>query len=960
MSVISNETHEITNFYEAAAKEHYHIVKKEISQSSNPPIWRVKMRLFRDNVDQGSTIQTAASKQAATLKCVHALRPCLVPRRQFVADAAKKVRPVTASAPVQVKGSFDDQELREAKNRIEKLVKKLSHRDALIAELEERIDRLEQAPKHSNCVPRPVYKDLEDKYAASQFSLSAWKLQATRSQVPYELRYNTGSFVYVYRHSGEGNLELVNIEPNPGPATDYTYRHCSVCDKNTNFLGSECQRCKYIGTGLRYDDRDMPTPVSTPKQLHEPGDYEGYMARLQRTVASASASSHEEYMQRLRNRVEHARNGNVDPNQPSSHVLGKDDGYVADDGDDFNCMVDDIVAEIDHVPEVDEWDCPDCGGIMLSIDDEFFHKLPACQSAVSQTEADAHNARMHTLNGNDLGKRPSLRKQLIEDGLSDSAARCVVQMLDPFNDRKKLPSRQDAVRQTDAEAHNALMHATNGNNKKAGGVKPVPKAKLPAANRRTRKNIAKAGKQLRTLRRPVYTGGKVLPRQVRLTIETATMQLREKGFTENEVRFIIQMVDPFHDLKVDPGKPPSKTKGMSVVRKITGEIAFGKPAGLSAGATWSAHIVNMPLVVDNQDLFNTSTAAATVLQDEKPAPSFNGQFTGVDASGVSPTTYLGGKDRQCEGVTIRTFPSAQSASPYISAAAASTYTNQFFVPYVNAPGQGNGSGVIPLGSHRLCGVGYEIIDMTPKLYAGGGSIGTYMQSPAKQDLLMYNDAPTPDRSILATGFRAPPTVPEAKNLPSWQTWESNKGAYVVCTPASDQIDPVAWGSKNVIMMGGDVGTAGSSLYYSIPTLKNGINGGGNLYAGESVTPIAYHDWNYHGCILEGLNENAVFKMRQIVYVEQFVNSSNQALVTLTTQTARDNPYVWQTIKRMLSDKPAAVQLNQNYSGEWFVNCVESISRHGGTIASWLGAPPMVAATLAAVNKAARAIDKRFK
>lgn len=647
-----------------------------------------------------------------------------------------------------------------------------------------------------------------------------------------------------------------------------SYHMCNVCHKPTTFIDDQCQRCVVITEDAR---RYVTPQVAEPVQI--------------------SGSSFESYLQKARNRANHALNGNCD----------------SDEG------------------EILVFDCPDCGGDMLKVDEDLFHSLPTCASS------------------NAAQSKPSTS---FSDSYRFSSA---LSSVEPVAD-----SQYDAVM---AAKHNALMHAQNGNNQKKGqtvSTKQFTNNKM--------KKMKKAAKKIRARAkvpgRKVYLGGAPIPKEVKLTIERATAVLRTKGFNDNEVRFIIQMCDPFHDLDLAPGKPPSKTQGMSVVRKITNELTITKPTGLAAGATWGAYICNIPLGVNNVDYFNTGSAAVTVLQDEKSGVSSIMQFTGVDASSISPTTYLGGKDRQCEGTTIRTFAMGTTQSPWVNDNNASVYSNQYFIPYMAAPTGGSGQAVVPPGPHRLCGLAYEVVDQTPRLYTGG-SIGVFRQNPALQQGMMVNDAPTPDRQILCNLFRAPPTITNARAKPNWQTWPFPKGAYVVCTPATEVIEPVAFGSKNSIMMGADIGDPTASIKYSIPTQKNGINGGFNLYAGESVTGIVYHDWNYSGTIIEGLNENASFKVRQIAYVEQFVNSSNQSLVTLATPTARDNPEVWKCIDRMLTSKPAGVHLNANYTGEWFINCVESISRHAGPISTWLGLPG-VAAAATAVNRAAKAIDNAFR
>lgn len=359
------------------------------------------------------------------------------------------------------------------------------------------------------------------------------------------------------------------------------------------------------------------------------------------------------------------------------------------------------------------------------------------------------------------------------------------------------------------------------------------------------------------------------------------------GLTESGKDWLVAAIDPFHDsqLKNLQGWPDLET-GASVVRLIKETMTITAPA--SASGNWDCEIVNWPF--QNTQSFMTSNVR------NNQVGQFNSQ---------NPTTTLGG---------LQAF-AVPSGTPAAFATNAST-TSMTLPPQYQT------------GSHRIVGMGFEVVNTTAPLYKQGQvTCFKMMENPTGVSNMYVTDVTnTYSGDTTTTPVRAPPsTVAQAMLLPGSRQWDAAEGCYMVSTFMDTVNKPYSVNYQQPIIntvtaypaltpeYSDDVITSPNTEAVLLPLIGLSASFPGTMiFPPQHMYPI-----HMSGAYFTGLSNQTTLSVTRNVYIESFPGIGEPDILVLGTPSAEFDYTALFLYSHAMSVMPVGVKVSDNEAGSWF-------------------------------------------
>lgn len=420
----------------------------------------------------------------------------------------------------------------------------------------------------------------------------------------------------------------------------------------------------------------------------------------------------------------------------------------------------------------------------------------------------------------------------------------------------------------------------------------------------------------------VFRGEKTLQRIVNVSQRRSQgAESGIHGLTTDGKQFVVQTVDPKHDLPFHQivGWPDANSNP-SLRYLVKYQMAIAAPTGTVA--PWDLHIASIP-VTDIMPYIQTTTRSDSTFTYNGSAASAT--FGGVVARGV-PT-----------GTPVTWIPAAGS---------------------VSIVGQQGLDTVYQTGLSRVIAHGFEVRDTSAAINRQGACT-VYCQSEQRADPVTFTGITTsvasPNSSyfmISGTPMRLPPTtVAQAMLYPDSRQWKSEEGSYHVArfmnleNPACQPIHDVPMWYTNTSDQANSYGTGGfvaNTFPLILPVSASGVSNTVTIAATNVTTSFSgmpatkIHNYHISGAIYTGLNPNSTFVVDIVWIVETFPGPAESDKLVLATPSCGFDPTALDIMAHVIADMPVAVKAGENFAGGWFDAIVDKVAEYAGPLGAAIG------------------------
>jgi len=360
------------------------------------------------------------------------------------------------------------------------------------------------------------------------------------------------------------------------------------------------------------------------------------------------------------------------------------------------------------------------------------------------------------------------------------------------------------------------------------------------------------------------------------------------GMTQEGRQWLTVAIDPFHDNEVYVSGYPDMASGNSIVQCLKESTTVAAPVGLGVDATWDC-IIRTCNFLTNQPLVSSATVTNVLT-----GPLGD---TNISNGGLEIFSCLTGQNVNNPAATLLTDSSIQIESSLIRRRL------------------------------RVIGQGFEVHNVTPKLYANG-SVTCFQQEQSVDRSTWALKAPLTINQGGAADFaitqNAPSSESAALKLGGSHTWEATKGCYVVPTFQTMENPPVTASATVPMMM---TNTTGGNLDDSYPVYTGAPVSTGVIGWSAPVAPIAQSfpiPFNTAGAYFTGLSPQSVLKINYNVFIERFPSELDTDLIVLATPSASFDPTALDAYAECMKRMPVGVPVSENGFGDWFVGGVAKI------------------------------------
>jgi len=231
------------------------------------------------------------------------------------------------------------------------------------------------------------------------------------------------------------------------------------------------------------------------------------------------------------------------------------------------------------------------------------------------------------------------------------------------------------------------------------------------------------------------------------------------------------------------------------------------------------------------------------------------------------------------------------------------------------------------GLHRMIGLAFEVMDVTPQLYQGG-TCTMYRQNQYPVHTLTsssgWSNINNPNVPIVNPDtfvYRAPPSTESVAYLtPNAIKRPAKEGAYVVCVQDGLE-NPLEYPTGRVhAYLGGDPAPLDPPAY--IPCLMNN----GTLFAGNAY-PGCFSGTRFHtgGAIFSGLQKQAVLSLSVRFIMERAPTVTESDLYVLARPAPAYDPVAFALYTEAMRLMPVGCRIRDNALGDWFRSAVSAVS-----------------------------------
>lgn len=344
-------------------------------------------------------------------------------------------------------------------------------------------------------------------------------------------------------------------------------------------------------------------------------------------------------------------------------------------------------------------------------------------------------------------------------------------------------------------------------------------------------------------------------------------------------------VNPFADYHQTPAGVPSEDTFQTAVKTVQKTITLTKPSGLPAGAKWDVFICNLPI-----DSASTDGGL--------PGNYF---FDNLSASGANTGRQPpGGFDTEGGILMASALESGGVNSPIPWAP--NFVGNDVQLRFLSLNDAWAGE-----GSMRIASFGFEVVDMTPVLHAGG-SILMFRQESAggvEQVSAIRGSTALLETSIVHHYGGYPVSAAECMRIPGSLQWNVTEGAYQVCTfdehmKEFESATPLSGWTVGARAMG---------------TVAQNVLAAGTDPAVDAGNIVKTH-LDMSGSYLQGLHEEAVIVLTMHAVIE-IIPRTSSVMIDFVKPGVPASPRLTATYATIKNDIPSAVPKADNDLGDFF-------------------------------------------
>lgn len=374
--------------------------------------------------------------------------------------------------------------------------------------------------------------------------------------------------------------------------------------------------------------------------------------------------------------------------------------------------------------------------------------------------------------------------------------------------------------------------------------------------------------------------------------------INSRAITQDGGDWLTLRLDPFHDFQRPIAGYPDADSMDTVVSAITYEYNVSKPA--AAAGNWDAHVFTLPRT------YVSSNTVAT--------------------NGGNQQITLGTDVYSLGLVNVSKADAGQPLFPTTDPVVATNFSMESISTFAQ----------VEEGVSRVIGMGLEIIDTTAALYKQG-SLSAY-RLPSWEGLPSMvgtlNNAGTMQTNSQVTAMAAPPsTVTEVTQYKSTVQWEAKEGVYMAI--GQEGIENPFFNKRSQLKAltahgYSDAGVATITSLYASTALQ-----APPLLTAAYGPQMKQVNCTQSGVILNGLHNDATFKVRVRVYVERAPLKTDTDLVPLSSPSAAYDYKALQLYSLVQSMLPIAVPVGFNAKGDWWRIIANVISKIAPVLGSVL-------------------------
>jgi len=350
-----------------------------------------------------------------------------------------------------------------------------------------------------------------------------------------------------------------------------------------------------------------------------------------------------------------------------------------------------------------------------------------------------------------------------------------------------------------------------------------------------------------------------VPRKARAILNRL---LQSRQITEDGLRWLIQMTDPFHDTQLTlAGHPGGATKG-SLVRSYITTTTIKRPEAY-ADEPWSLYMAFTPNL-------GGPTQAVITLGDGY-LPSLGATFATLQS-----------------GLSVVCLPKANSTLEH----AAAVPVDDLALPSDRLK--------YPC---RIVGMAVEVANVTPEVYKSGSV--TVSRQEACIELVRMNT--TSNLPVTATWISGLPLgLNDIAIVPNSRTWEAKEGLYMIAC-LSDVENPV----RAATFMPNYIG----AFPVNMPQKCAMATGG----------PARTAPYDFSAAFFSGLSPQTVLQATVRYFVEEFP-FPNSPDISVTRPACPYDPVALEIYQRTMQELPVACTIKENPLGEWFADILSIVER----------------------------------
>jgi len=361
-------------------------------------------------------------------------------------------------------------------------------------------------------------------------------------------------------------------------------------------------------------------------------------------------------------------------------------------------------------------------------------------------------------------------------------------------------------------------------------------------------------------------------------------QAGKAGLTQDGASWLIQALDPFHDIQEHAVGYCDTTASASVVQVVKASYPISCPTGITTGV-WDCNVILLPWAAPLTFVPGTALSG-NIIHQANPTPV-------IQLGGVQVVAAVGGTPLHMTTLVPST-----------------TVTNQ--------------ANVIPsnylAGNSRIVGMAMEICNTTSDLNRQG--LVTVYRTPVPQNddgtTVNINNTTGADTVNYAGSMTAlyipepPATIAAAQLFAGTKAWKAADGSYNVAP--FNTTDIPAQGLSYVEPVVYQTSQLDSTVYTPYAVRQTGTPA---TFGYAVLPPVYWAETDIVGSFFTGLSTTTTLTVNVIYYIERFPTQDDLDLIVMAQRSPMYNIQAQEAYSEIMQSLPVAVPFCENDSGGWF-------------------------------------------